>query len=534
MVTAEVCRQEWTICYDANGGMMDENTLKSGEESGDWSKVEISGEQEDGKAEASVSAVMLSGKRTHLRINTLTVDAASREGYTLIGWNTKPDGSGTSVGLGSRISYEEGMTLYAIWKKWTPSEAFLWEESGSGIMITGLADAWPGEDAEDRDWLVIPAEIEGKAVYTIAKDAFANSSFTRVVLPLGLKQVEARAFENSAVEELYLYDDIQSISDYSFAGCENFTSLHINAVEEPVYSRNYFAAFADKFDYLLSIRDQDKIVLFSGSSTRFGYDSQAIEEAFAAYKAVNMGVFAYTNALPQLELIRSCMKEGDILIDSPEFDAAQRQFCTQNDLGDDFYCMLEANYDMLTLLDLREYSGVFSSLTTYLKNKEGMEALSYADTPAAYDEDGYAVDTPSYNRQGDYILYRPNADSVDPVYGLGVAYTKEALSKESFIDPLNRELSRFTEAGVRVFFTYAPRNKYAISEESDPGARAELETYLAENLCVPVLGTLEESLYEGTYLYGTDNHLSTEGVAIRTARIIEELEKALNSQDAGK
>ena len=54
-----------------------------------------------------------------------------------------------------------------------------------------------------------------------------------------------------------------------------------------------------------------------------------------------------------------------------------------------------------------------------------------------------------------------------------------------------------------------------------------LHQYLQENLIIPVISDLEESLYEGTWLYGTDNHLSTEGVAIRTERIIEDLHRQM-------
>ena len=54
--------------------------------------------------------------------------------------------------------------------------------------------------------------------------------------------------------------------------------------------------------------------------------SALLDEALPDYQVVNMGVFAYTNATPQLLLILDCMQAGDILLDSPEFDAAQRQF----------------------------------------------------------------------------------------------------------------------------------------------------------------------------------------------------------------
>ena len=157
-----------------------------------------------------------------------------------------------------------------------------------------------------------------------------------------------------------------------------------------------------------------KLVLFSGSSARFGYDSAALDAALPSYGVVNMGVFAYTNALPQLELIRARMREGDILLLSPEFDAAKRQFCTTNAFDDDFFCMAEANYDMVAELDLQQYSGVFSALGSYLQTRAGMTQSSYAVSPSDLDEDGNAVDTPSYNAYGDYVLYRSDAADDTP------------------------------------------------------------------------------------------------------------------------
>lgn len=42
----------------------------------------------------------------------------SREGYTLVGWNTEPDGSGTSYALSAEgwVMPEDGDTLYAVWE----------------------------------------------------------------------------------------------------------------------------------------------------------------------------------------------------------------------------------------------------------------------------------------------------------------------------------------------------------------------------------------------------------------------------------
>ncbi|MCD8159779.1 MAG: leucine-rich repeat domain-containing protein [Clostridiales bacterium] len=365
----------------------------------------------------------------------------------------------------------------------------------------------------------------------MGEDACAGASCTTVVLPQGLQRVEAGAFAGSSVETVYLSDDIVSVSDYAFQSCDSLTTLHINAVEAPVYSGSYYATFQDKFDRLLSLEGEAKLVLFSGSSTRFGYDSAELEAAFPDYQVVNMGVVAYTNALPQLLLILDCMEEGDILLHAPEFDTVKRQFCTSASLDAAFFCMMEANYDTVARLDLREVGQVFTALTSYLTAKEGMEAKSYALSPWDFDEDGNPTDTPSYNAYGDYILYHPNADSDEPVYGLEVGYTV-ADFPQSFLDSLNSMYQRFLNRGISVYFTYAPRNCYAISEDSTPEARAALDAYLREGLCVPVISDLEESLYPGRYLYGTDNHLSTEGVQIRTARIIADLQAQLEKEAA--
>lgn len=462
---------------------------------------------------SSVEFVEVPVTPSHLRWNTSTgTDLFTRPGYTLTGWNTASDGSGTAVGLGSRITPSEGLVLYAQWSRWADSDLFQWESLGDGAAIT----AYSGNERV----LTVPGSLGGLPVRAIRAGAFAGSVCDTVILPDTLRTVENGAFDGCVLSELYLFDNLRTVSDYSFSNCENLRTLHINAAQPPVYSGTYYATFADKFDRLLSLRSNRKIVLFSGSSARFGYDSAKIDAAFEAFDVVNMGVFAYTNALPQLELILTCMREGDILLHSPEFDAAQRQFCTSKNLDAAFFNMTEANYDMISLLDLRRYGQAFTAFSSYLNSREGMDDRSCGLSPADFNEDGTPVSTPSYNEYGDYTLYRPNAADESPVYGLPVDYTVRSFPKNAFIDPLNGEYQRFLSKGVRVYFTYAPRNRLAVSADSTPEARAELDTYFREHLFVPVLGDVESSLVSGVYLYGTDNHLSTEGVALRTEEII--------------
>ena len=451
---------------------------------------------------------------SHLRWNTASA-LFSRKGYTLTGWNTRPDGTGTAAGLGSRIEPAEDLVLYAQWSPWTEDAFFRWETWADGAVITDYQGS--------AETITVPGELDGLPVRRIARGAFRDVICETVILPDTLYELEDGAFRGCSLSSLYLTDNIRVIGDPVFAGCENLTTLHLNAAEAPVYSGTYYDVFQDKLDRLLRLRDKKKIVLFAGSSVRFGYDCAALDAAFPDYEIVNMGVFAYTNALPQLELILSCMQEGDILLHSPEFDASDMQFCTTNDIESRFFNMVESNYDTLAQLDLRQYGAVFTPLEAYLTTKDPMSKKSYALSAADFDEDGRPVSAPSYNEYGDYIVYRPNAASALPVYGDPVRYTVAAFPPDSHIASLNRVYESFLHKGIHVFFAYSPRNARALSADSTPEARADLDRYLRQTLCVPVITELEDSLWSGIYLFGTDNHLSTEGAAIHTEQIITAL-----------
>ena len=464
---------------------------------------------------------------SHIKINTCKYqDLFKTDGYTLYGWNTKKDGTGTEIGLGSRIDKDtlNSATLYGQYAKWTDSSFFRYEASGDNAAITGFEG--------DVKELVIPESIDGKVVNRISENAFNNLDIQKVILPPTIKFIENGAFTNCALEEVILFDNIEKITDYSFKNCSNIRTLKINAATAPVYAGTYYATFPDKMDYLESLQKKypsfKKLVLFSGSSTRFGYDSTMLEQEFSDYKVANMGVFAYTNALPQLDLIMQCMNAGDILLDSPEFDASKRQFCTTNKFDDKFFNLIEENYSLIERLDLRDYSGVFSAFGEYLSIRHGIQGKSYDLSPSDYDENFNPISEKSYNAQGDYCLYRPNASDDSPVYGLPVDYTVSAFPEE-YISSINNVEDRFMAKDIYFFFTYSPRNELAISASSTLESRKKLDNYFRNNFKFPIISDIEDSLFKGRYLFETDNHLSTEGAEIRTKQIIEDLRKQMES-----
>ena len=458
----------------------------------------------------------------HLRVNTLQGTVwFEREGWLLTGWNTRADGTGTPVGLGSRMDTSLGGELYAQWLPFAPEADFEWRvEEGSASVASYLGQA---------EVCAVPDTFRGLPVRGILPGAFEGKAFSLLALPPSLRRVEDGAFLRCEIGELLLYDSLLTVSDACFDRCAGPESLRINAATAPAYSGTWFDTYPDKYDRLLSLQGQRKLVLASGSSGRYGYDSAMLAQAFPYLQPVNMGVYAFTNTLPQLKLLLPLVQPGDMLLYAPEFDAVQEQFCVTNRMDASFWPMMEGCYDMALALPLRDFTGVFDSLGEYLSTRSRMPRGSYEVSPANYDDDGNYYPFSTYNRYGDFILPRPNSEGEGRLRHNIADYTAASFPRE-VTDSLNAALRPFSEKGLTVCFSYTPRNSASLTEASTPENRRELEALLEREIEVPVISRLEDYLMPRRYFYLIDSHPSTEGAQIRTRMIIRDLRAFLEVQ----
>lgn len=453
----------------------------------------------------------------HLRANTAAWSGQfERAGYVATGWNTREDGSGTHAGFGSRMALSGDATLYPDWAKCSDEQFFDWRKEGGGAYIT----AYDGQGD-----LVIPRTLGGLPVKGIDGGSFGHITASVVVFPDTLETISDGAFAYLDCDELYLFDNIETLSEDSFGGY-SIGRLHINAVLPPVYSTNYFATFADKVDWLDSIAKERKIVFFSGSSARFGYDSTAFAEAFPEYNVANMGVFAYSNMRPQAEIVGACLGEGDIVISSPELDAIDTQFCGNPALDSWTYCLMEANYDMLSSADMRGYTDIFGAFAEYNAVRRTMQPTDYDDSPSFYTEKGEKYDGISYNKYGDYTVFRENNESSKPLSGTKKAYFNPDHITERDWAGLNGVYDMFAAKGAKVYFSYSVRSVLGLSDDTTEESIAALEKEVRTRLHAEVLDDAHGAIMQPEYFYDTDNHLSSEGVKLHTARIIALLKAA--------
>ena len=471
----------------------------------------------------------------HIRQNTDIGADLSREGYTLIGWNTAPDGSGAHVGLGSRVSVEEGesMLLYAEWAPWSDAADFAYAptEDGGGVRLT--------EYRGGAQTVCIPPRIGGRPVLQIDAGCFTNCAAQTVILPNTELTVQGGAFRSCSLQDLYIFDNVESISNQSFVDCPDLKTLRINAVEPPKWTDfDRHSNLADKYDILIKHKDSKKIVVFGGSGSFFSVDTKQMTEALAdrGYVVINMALNAHFNSYMQFEMIRPYMRAGDILIHIPE--TGREPMMAEAGISDErIWHGLESNFDLLSHVDIRGVNNIFASFNSFNVVRSTRKDKSYAD----YVQEIDALGNWGYvdGETGEFTTYKPER-------GTNTPFTHEAGLHEEFLTgaPVERRRQMyrsFEEKGVRVLLSNAALNVDGFAYELFGGGGDEdeklqqcyeralqFDAMSAQAFAeYPVLVGVADCLYRGGRFYNSDYHLGSAAAAEHTQRLLQALEPYL-------
>lgn len=457
---------------------------------------------------------------THPRPNTESGrNMFTREGYTLYSWNTRSDGAGTRVGLGSRIMPENGiLTLYAQWAKWTDENCFDWQISEEG---TAEITACRSED----DLLVIPAALGGNTVTAIAADAFTGCPASAIILPETLLRIEDRAFADCDLRALTLWDGICAMSDDAFCSCAELTTLYINAYEPPFgYAYRRESMYADKVEMLIRADKQKKLVFYGGCSMWYNLDAAQVEKLFGEeYVIINMGLNGTVSSAVQLQILQNYLSDGDILFHTPELSSKQ-QLMILNDLDKNdvsLWAGLENNYDLFSLVDLRTISGVFSSFSRYLNSKN-----SRTDYQSKYTDSAMNTYLDKYGSIPFYRSPTSNTLTDDVLLDPGMI-------SGSQLDTLEAYYHALASAGVKIYVSYACINMDALPEEQK-GNVEEMNMRFRERIeqtnCAIPISQLRDYLYGSGDFYDTNYHLCSEAAKDNTAKWLRDLTAQLEKE----
>ena len=276
------------------------------------------------------------------------------------------------------------------------------------------------------------------------------------------------------------------------------------------YNNTYIAEFNDKYQ-LLNSTNEKKIIFVGGSSLPFGLRSDLIEQELPDYKVVNFGLYATLGTKFMMDMSKTNINKGDIVILSPELNeqtyslyfnpTAVLQAC-------DGYTF---KYNHLSLNDNLK---LFYNYFNFAKDKYRYNKNNNAPNPIGI----YRHD--SFNSYGDIKVDRPNNimnNGVDQTMSIDVSN----ILNEDFKKYINNYANYVRKRGAKIYFSFSPCNNLAI--ESSKKTRDKFQEEIDLNIECDRLLNLDDCIIDYRYFYDTNFHLNSSGSIYYTSLIINNI-----------
>lgn len=279
----------------------------------------------------------------------------------------------------------------------------------------------------------------------------------------------------------------------------------------PQYQDTYLGAFQEKCRLLERVPGK-RIIMAGGSGAAFAIDSALLERFFPGYNAVNLGMYGDLGIKLPLDVARSYLHEGDIVIIAPEQHA---QTLSLRVGGRSALQCLDGAWALLLRMDSAE----FGTLMAYLP-EFSMDKWRYALSGARLEGEGvYRRD--AFNRYGDIETDIAAANIMPGLYDptMAISYDPAQL-EQSFVEYLNRFAASAKRSGAEVCYYFCPANRLAVAGEYAPD---DFYNALSEALTFPILGDPNHSIMEAGWFFDTNFHLNQSGRAVYTRQLIRDL-----------
>ena len=161
-----------------------------------------------------------------------------RPGYVNEGWYW--DSACTQRVTGT-ITIDRDLTFYAKWVR-----QFNYTVSGGKAKITGIV-GYKIDDGVTITDIEIPAVIDGYSVTEIGNNAFKNSTITGVTIPDNVETIGNSAFYGcDGLENITIGESVETIGDYAFRYCDNLESVIIGENVENIMRGAFYGCVSLK------------------------------------------------------------------------------------------------------------------------------------------------------------------------------------------------------------------------------------------------------------------------------------------------
>ena len=431
----------------------------------------------------------------------------TRDGYVLMGYNTKSDGSGDYHGLGWNIVMPENgiIDLYCQWAKVSDVSKFTYTQVGRTAQITG----YNGND----DFLVIPESINGLQVTALKENAFKNIPSKEVYIPKTVKTIASNAFYNCpSLCKVYMSDSVIACNDNSFSACQKLKTLLPQATEYPHADNIINFTYQVNYERLIT-RKNNIMLIVSGSCNVYGLTAADVEKSLDnRWDIITYSTIASTPCTMYAEIGLHYMDENDILIFTPEASPRGHQWGT-NTWEYYVWQIFEGAYDAISLVDISNYSLVFSSFSSYNTLRANTKEQSYE----IYSED--------LNEYGEFATYRVPKANENP----WIKWNISAFFTDNNVNNFNRVLDSAKAKGIQPMIGWlACTNTYSLTNEAKNRQNQLEYMMIAEQIYhAEFFGDIADYIYDPKYVYDSAMHLTTEGCEIRTKQVAKDIREAL-------
>lgn len=436
-----------------------------------------------------------------------------RDGYTLVEYNTKEDGSGTAVSLGGRVNAEGKavLDLWCVWQKNTDESLFKYEIKNKEAHITGYA----GND----EIVCIPETLGGATVTKITSDAFKNAGMKKVIIAKTVKNVSSVAFTNcKELETVVVFDGsfaseagegggwwggTPGISEDSFKGCDNFKNFYVNSTFT-LY--NFWARYgANHLDRLMWAKDKKKIIIVGGSGSYYGYNCDIIKKVLSGeYEIINFGENANISALLYFDIIENFVGEGDILLWSPE---PGYNTLGTSAIGSRAWAFRQNDYNFLRYIDRSDFTDLISKFSSFSEELQSGKFIPYDRFSTSTNKYG---DDDEASREWDKNIYNYN-------------FKYDVSAKEE----MTALVKKLNEKGCSVYFTYAAMQKTGMEESKVTDQIIEVYTNKLKEIGITVISDYKDCIYPDEYFYNSAWHMNQKGADARSENVANDLKKQL-------
>ena len=445
-----------------------------------------------------------------------------RDGYTLIGYSTEPDGGGEFYNVGGKIFEETDsvIELWCVWSKQSPAEDFDFEkEPASG---TWYITAYHGSDED----VSLPSAYNGARVSGLSAGAFSGNDVMRtLVIPSTFTDLkDYSVYGCTSLEKLWLFDSLNYVSDNTFSGDTALSTVYFGAATPPVYC-NWFNNHTKKVEIMNYWKDagRPKMIILGGSSTNYAVDSEQLESLLDRdYLVLNCGTNGANLFNMTSEWAMRFLNEGDFLLQIVEYSAWQ--------LGGvicrwESWRSFESCYNVFSWVDASRYYSFFDAFHDYLDTRRSQTPAAYEDYVSNLAPYGY------YNTHGTLnIITQPNGS---PSFWQGRRiFFCDYWLYDFMVDNCNAQYAKLRDMGVDYAMAFTPLNRNSLYDTQTDQGIDDFEYYLDHVLDIPVVGHLRENLADPEILFDDDYHLAAPARAEYTERLARDLNAYFGDPDS--